>query len=805
MRGFKYVAPIIGAVLIFSFAVPAQAALTENQIQAILNLLNSFGAESSVVSNVNSSLRGLPVSNAGGTTTSSSDSFCTIARQLNRTLYEGLSDSGSGGQVTLIQRLLATDPSVYPEGSVTGYFGPATERAVQRWQAKFNIVKSGTAETTGYGVVGSQTRAAILHRCDNATVDNSTSVTPPADNLSTLRAQAQRSIASIELSLFEELVTFVQRVRSSSANIPKSKAFESERGARITWIRDTLKGYVQKDLMLLNDKELKSIVDTLWLLSNDRNNILAAYNAIPASELTLLASGTTPSGTSLTGTLVLSHNGVTFSTITGLTKDLAASMCGFFQPYASASTPSSNCKWNGENLGWIAIGQKDGTPTIKFVKPTVSANETITVGTSYNLQFVDETLTSSDSIYGRYRAYAVAYDASSNILKPYELTITAVSSSGSTIYLTWNFGTNAGTIPAGSYYFRVINLKNGLQGTPSNYTFIVSPTPPPTPTGQLNSNQQQSIISLLTSFGANQTILTRASDAMNGATVGLSGSMVLTESQVQSIMSLVTSFGASSSIKTNLENAIRGGGTSVLLTPTVSLTSNTYAISPGQSATLSWTSTNAQRCVLSHKYGTDTVATNGSLVVGPAETQTYMLTCYNDSGTGKDGPSASASVVVAVIAGSSASTGAIATGQYEGSYPPGVYHDFYNSPEGTVYVNVTGDQGDNRDLILTSYEPVNWIVSVPAGVKIGKIIAMGYHAQRVTGAPAGTTVETYSLASSGAYYFIYRDGSGNTQGTVSQLQSWLRARYQNNGNDNFILNPSTYSGSTISIYVGYKG
>jgi len=63
-----------------------------------------------------------------------------------------------GVQVSMLQEYLKKDTVLYPEGSVTGYFGPATERAVQRFQTKYGLVTSGTPTTTGYGAVGPKTR-----------------------------------------------------------------------------------------------------------------------------------------------------------------------------------------------------------------------------------------------------------------------------------------------------------------------------------------------------------------------------------------------------------------------------------------------------------------------------------------------------------------------------------------------------------------------------------------------------------------------------------------------------------------------
>ena len=80
---------------------------------------------------------------------------------VGRTLRKGI----SGDDVLRLQQFLARDPAVYPEGTASGYYGALTERAVQRWQVKYNIVSSGSPSTTGYGVVGPRTAAAIALLC----------------------------------------------------------------------------------------------------------------------------------------------------------------------------------------------------------------------------------------------------------------------------------------------------------------------------------------------------------------------------------------------------------------------------------------------------------------------------------------------------------------------------------------------------------------------------------------------------------------------------------------------------------------
>ncbi|MFH0936666.1 MAG: peptidoglycan-binding protein, partial [Candidatus Daviesbacteria bacterium] len=64
-------------------------------------------------------------------------------------------------QVKLLQEILAQDKEIYPEGLTTGYYGTLTQKAVERFQCKYNIICFGTPDTTGYGLVGPKTRLKI--------------------------------------------------------------------------------------------------------------------------------------------------------------------------------------------------------------------------------------------------------------------------------------------------------------------------------------------------------------------------------------------------------------------------------------------------------------------------------------------------------------------------------------------------------------------------------------------------------------------------------------------------------------------
>lgn len=80
---------------------------------------------------------------------------------LSRPLKRG----SSGDDVSRLQQFLASEPGIYPEAQVSGYYGALTEAAVRRWQSAHGVVSDGDADTTGYGAVGPRTLSAISIRC----------------------------------------------------------------------------------------------------------------------------------------------------------------------------------------------------------------------------------------------------------------------------------------------------------------------------------------------------------------------------------------------------------------------------------------------------------------------------------------------------------------------------------------------------------------------------------------------------------------------------------------------------------------
>ena len=67
----------------------------------------------------------------------------------------------TNANVSNLQEFLAATPDFYPQGLVTGYYGALTTAAVQKFQAFYGIVSSGSPATTGFGRVGPSTLAKI--------------------------------------------------------------------------------------------------------------------------------------------------------------------------------------------------------------------------------------------------------------------------------------------------------------------------------------------------------------------------------------------------------------------------------------------------------------------------------------------------------------------------------------------------------------------------------------------------------------------------------------------------------------------
>ncbi len=165
-------------VFFLTLLVPssASAALTDAQIQAIVGLLTSFGADASVISNVSASLKGQPVVVS---TTTPPTTIPTVTPTTNVTFTRDLQLGMTGEDVRALQKILNKSGDTQVALTGTGsrgyesdYFGARTQLAVIAFQKKYTI-----APAAGY--VGKITRAKLLEVSSGTTPPNSPVITPP--------------------------------------------------------------------------------------------------------------------------------------------------------------------------------------------------------------------------------------------------------------------------------------------------------------------------------------------------------------------------------------------------------------------------------------------------------------------------------------------------------------------------------------------------------------------------------------------------------------------------------------------------
>ena len=72
--------------------------------------------------------------------------LATIRGEISAVLKENITEGTDDADVKRIQEILATDSTIYPEGKVTGYFGPLTKEAIKRFQVRHELEVTGTID-----------------------------------------------------------------------------------------------------------------------------------------------------------------------------------------------------------------------------------------------------------------------------------------------------------------------------------------------------------------------------------------------------------------------------------------------------------------------------------------------------------------------------------------------------------------------------------------------------------------------------------------------------------------------------------
>lgn len=133
----KIIAIALALTTVMSVA-PFAGAATTDDLQAQINQLSEQLKQISQI---------LTALTAQGTITATP--AVSASNCFTKTLQKGVTND----EVKALQTALKSDSSIYPEGLVTGYFGPLTEAAVKKFQAKYGIDQTG--------IVGPNTRAKL--------------------------------------------------------------------------------------------------------------------------------------------------------------------------------------------------------------------------------------------------------------------------------------------------------------------------------------------------------------------------------------------------------------------------------------------------------------------------------------------------------------------------------------------------------------------------------------------------------------------------------------------------------------------
>jgi len=90
----------------------------------------------------------------------------TVEKKLSFEFKNTLSKSSQGAEVKELQKCLARDPGIYPEGEITGVFGPKTREAVIKFQEKYRAdILTPAGLISGNGETGPLTRQKLNKIC----------------------------------------------------------------------------------------------------------------------------------------------------------------------------------------------------------------------------------------------------------------------------------------------------------------------------------------------------------------------------------------------------------------------------------------------------------------------------------------------------------------------------------------------------------------------------------------------------------------------------------------------------------------
>ncbi|MCR4330445.1 MAG: carbohydrate-binding protein [Patescibacteria group bacterium] len=519
-----------------------------------------------------------------------------------------LRKGSEGAEVTKLQQYLAKDPALYPEGTISGYFGVLTEAAIKRFQQKYGIVSAGTPESTGYGMVGPKTRAKLneLMGGDTTTTTPSQTTTPNANNTTPSIQITAKTTASLS-----ESVSFTAQTADDG------RPFGT---LTITWSKIDGPGTVTfSNTRTANTAVSFSETGRYHIKATVSDGVLSAGDTI-AIDITSASTPTDPATT----TPPTSTPTLTFSaTPTSITKG-ATVMLTWVSTNVSTCTASS---------GWSGSKAASGSATLS---PTQT--------TTYIL--------------------SCAGTGGNTVAKEVVVTVTAATTNSQTPYSGTAISL-PGTIQAehfdkdgeGIAYHDTSTANNGGAFRTTEGVDIQT-TEDSTGSYDVGWTEGGEWLEYSVNVTTAGTYVLDARVASNGAggtfhvemdDTDITGSMTVPDTGDWQSWTTITSpsfsltagshilrlaMETSSAVTQSIANfnflTIRVPGSAPA--PTLTLSANPTNVSSGSQSTLTWSTTNATSCTASGGWS-GTKATNSTSSITPDQTTTYTLACTGTGGS----------------------------------------------------------------------------------------------------------------------------------------------------------------------------
>lgn len=172
--------------------------------------------------------------------------FVGLTQAATFALLTGQLDYGqTSTNVRNLQIFLASNPDIYPQGLVTGYFGPLTKSAVMNFQSTYNISQAGRVGpitlakinsliSSGVGLngigVGNNTIAPTIYSV-SVSVSNTNATVSWSTNEPT---KAQVYYSSTPFQLAEATTTFAEPTIIGGWQTPRTEVFQTFQNVVLT-------------------------------------------------------------------------------------------------------------------------------------------------------------------------------------------------------------------------------------------------------------------------------------------------------------------------------------------------------------------------------------------------------------------------------------------------------------------------------------------------------------------------------------------------------------------------------------------